>query len=366
MPALLKTLFVNIALVGAGMLVVGVPATVYIAHLQPSAQAPVATATTTVEVSTSSTPAKAAPALVVAPATVKVYFNGTGSIASIAITAGKAVTSGQTLFTITHPDIAAQLTQAKKDLSTTQAKLKSLSATSTVAVSLADQNALANAQNKVRAAVRNAYITSNDAISNKAASLFSNPKTNAKLNFTDTNSQAVINLNATMSGLEGIFPNWQKEVLASSFDSATNTAALATEAEVNLKQMPTFLSDLAGAVDTSPSLSSSAKLSDKSMLSTGQLAISNALSAVIAAETDEQEARAAITVDTAGQPAASAAAIKAQQTAVNDAQTKVKTLTTQMATSTVKAAATGTISSIAVHEGDSVTAQTLLAVIVKK
>lgn len=355
----------------AGALIVGVPVLGYTWHehmlasatTEPVAQAPVITeATSSKAVQTAKPPAPTA-----------VYFNGAGQVAGVNVSLHQSVSAGQALLTIHRTDLGSQLSSAKTALASAQAKLKSLSATATtsIAVSADDANALIEAQNSVRTAVRNAYISANDVITNKAAGLFTNPASAfGKLNFSVSDTQTANALAAKMLSIENFLPGWQKQVLASSFNTATTTAAFATQAEANLNAIVPFLTSLSNAVSGALSLSQSTISSDKSMLSAAQLTISNALSAVTSAETDEAEARSAIAADakaaTASQSASAQLAIKNEQSAVAAAQKQVSSVLAEMATSTIKTSVSGTVSALNVHAGSSVTSHTVLLSITPK
>ncbi|MGC9599094.1 MAG: biotin/lipoyl-binding protein [Minisyncoccia bacterium] len=366
MPAFFKTHITHIMLVVAGMLVGAVLVAGFVWHQHPKPEispqststagaVATSTATTTGQVTNTATAAK----------TINITVNATGKIGSVKVSTGKTVSAGEVLFTVDRTDLNSDLATAKQTLASAQAKLVSLekTASSTASTtSLSDQNALSEAQNAVRTAARNAYIAANNAVNNTASELISS----SGLDFPIPDSQLAINLASQMATIQGFLPAWENQVMASSFNTATNTLAIAAQAMSNLQIITPFLSDLFGALAQAVNLSSSAMASDKTMVSAAQLQVSNALSAVTAAETSEKNARAVIAADAKQQQSAqntsTTSAIAAEQAAVASAQSQVN-LIQASTTESVQAPVGGTVVKISVKVGSTVNPQTILAVI---
>jgi len=349
----------HIGLVIAGMVIVAVPAGAYIWHERAMQQAQLVAAAV-VPIATTTPAQVVVKTATTSPTTVttSVSFEGAGTIKSISVSSGKSVTSGDLLFTVSRTDLSTQLSDAKKTLATAQAALTKAAST-TAPVSASDQDALTQAQNSVRTAVRNAYINSNDVVINKAAQFFTNANSaSILLSFSIPNSQLAINLESSIQSLSPVFPAWEKQVYASSFNTATDTAALALTAETNLKPIPSFLNSLSTAIGEAITLSAAEKSSGESTVSNAQLTISNALSAVISAEAQEQAARAQIADD---QKTENAALLQTDQAAVTAAQANVNAIEADI-TQTVKAPVAGVVT-IKVKDGEAVSTSTVLATI---
>lgn len=203
---------------------------------------------------------------------VSLGFGNTGTIARVYSDIGKRVSTGQLLAALDMGDLLAQEKQAQANVDTQNAKLAGLKAgpqPEDIAVSQAQldkaKQDLANMYANVDTTLTSSYNYSIDAIDNELSSFFSNGDTNPQLNFSASNSQAVVDATSKRSVVGKELAAWQTELGA--INPTSNTASLdqaLQKSSAHLAVVEDFLTSIAlvanTAVTTPPGVSSVATL----------------------------------------------------------------------------------------------------------
>ena len=253
-------------------------------------------------------------------------FQSPGSISSIGVQVGSHVTAGETLATLNAASAAAALAAARASLEVQQAKLASLKAGTRPEQLVIDATAERLATQALSDAVQSAYVVADDAVHVKADQVFSNPRTqNATLSVQVPDATLVNRVQTERVAIEPILVSWGQE-LASSTASA---------AEANLVSVNVFLGNLATALAETPaggSVSATTLAGYQASVNAGRLNVSNALTALTAANLAEKSAAGTLALAQSGpttddvamqQAAVNAAAAAVQAAQVNANNTKL-------------------------------------------
>ncbi len=241
---------------------------------------------------------------VVAAQNVALGFAANGRIAATYARVGQQVGAGTVLAEIENGDLAAAVAQKKATLASL------LAGTRPEQVAVA-QAAVANAQAALINAIQSAYTSSDDAVHNKADTLFQNPRVQPQLSFSVTSATLKATAERERAALEPVFASWN--ALASGATSDTALSA-ARQTQAYLAQVATLLADTnaalnSGAPDqttTAATLASYATTlaTARTNVNAASTAVTNAVSALI-------DAQKTLTLDEAGPTAADVAAAQA-------------------------------------------------------
>lgn len=175
-------------------------------------------------------------------------FTSGGRIASVNVRVGSRVSRGAVLATIDSGDLRATIAQREAAVDTQKAKLSALlQGTRSEEVAIAesqvqsDTSNLVQAEETLRDAIRDAYVVADDAVRNKVHESFSNPSVTPRLNYTSTNSQFVIDVEAQVAQVENMLNAWQKAL--AQLPETDVTAAL-SDARRNMIQVSRLLADM--------------------------------------------------------------------------------------------------------------------------
>ena len=295
-------------------------------------------------------------------------FQTNGQVAYAGPAVGTHVDADTTLASLAGADLEAQLEQAKAGLAAQQAQLASLQAGATpqnIALSQTSvtnaQNALAQAQQNIIQAARDANVKSDVAIYNGVDQFFNNPhSTSPTLNISSNNSQLVISAQSGRVTMESLLMAWQSYMTALPTDaSSIDMTSLESETSNNLSQVGTYLDQiiaLLASASPSNSISSATLQAYQASIATARGNISAAVSALNAAETAEQAAASGLATAqaqlTVTQAPPTSNAVAAQQAAVAAAQANVDLAQAQLNKTVIVAPISGTITVNNVHIGE--------------
>lgn len=245
---------------------------------------------------------------VVAAQNADLGFSQSGRVARVFAKVGDMVTAGSLLAEIENGDLRAMVLQRQAALESQQAKLLSLQQGTrieevAVAQSAVDssETALAQANQIVIDAIKDAYTKSDDAILDKTDQAFNNPNTSPQLAFLTNASQAARNSELERLGMQSILPEWQKENNALTIDD--NVLSAASKAQKNLASVSALLADINSAL-------SQATVSQ----TVTQVTISNYISSVAIARASINGAITSLSGAVSAQKNAAAALANAQKT----------------------------------------------------
>jgi len=170
---------------------------------------------------------------------VDLAFERGGKVASVNVSVGNRVKSGQVLVTLVNDDLQAQLNQA-------EAKLEELKKGSRPEEIDIQKEKVKTAKDSLLDAIDDAYTKSDDAIRNKTDKLFSNPSTFPQINIPIKDIVLKSQIESERLFLEPVLNNWK--------DNLTDYNL----AKDNLNKIKDFLDKLATAVNA---LTESATLS---------------------------------------------------------------------------------------------------------
>lgn len=248
--------------------------------------------------------------VVVAAKDADLGFAANGRISGTYAGVGQRVYAGTILAQIENGDLAATLAQEKADLDA----LLSGTRPEEVAVAAAS---VANAEATVADAIQSAYTSADDAVHNRADSLFSNPRTNPQLSFNISNSNLKTSIESGRLDAEAALNAW---ALLVSRLAGENAAASAQEAQTYLARVITLLADANAAVNQGlpdPTTSSATLSSYATTLATARTNVNSAATTLTAAITDLESARKNLALKEAG---ATKDAVAAQEAVVSNAR----------------------------------------------
>lgn len=255
-------------------------------------------------------------------------FDQSGRVKSINYNVGDVVKKGTIMASIDNSDLLASLMQKEANLEREQAKLASLRAgTKPEQIALYEQK-FSDAGTAFVVAMKSAYLQAEDAVKNKADTLFSNgdsvnPTLNAQAQ-SDNEKRAIENDRLI---IRDKLVNWKNTLtnISTSTSSVTNAKSVTTE---TLSQIKSFF-DRLGTLTANLSVGSSGLSQTtidtyRSAINAGAQMVSAAASTEQAAEANWNSARDSLALEKSGSTSqdieAQAAAVKAAEADLNNAR----------------------------------------------
>jgi HlyD family secretion protein len=307
---------------------------------------------------------------VVAAKRVDLGFTQSGRVAHVYVDEGRTVQAGTILADIDSQDLVANIAQRQATLASQQAKLESLKqGTRPEEIALAqadvdsDTQALAQANQALIEAMRDAYATSDDAVRNRVYQFVSNPRSaNPTLNFYTSDTVIQARFYNEITTLEPELDDWQSTLLGASPDSATSLVA---RSQSDINAAVALLSDAAALINRAvPSTSVTQATLDSyaASVATGRSSLNGALTALTSAQTAQKNATSALesakrtlTLRQAGPVQAD---IDAQAAVVAAAQADVQNAQAQLSKSRIVAPFTGVVTNVDAEVGKIVSPNT--------
>jgi RND family efflux transporter MFP subunit len=307
---------------------------------------------------------------VAAPKNIDLRFQGSGRVASVFVSTGDTVRSGQVLAELDTSVLAAQRAQAASVVLAQEAQLRSLQEGTrpeqlavTASQVQSDEVSLAQAAQLSSDALNNAYSAADSAIKNTADQLFSNPQTSPTLAFLVSNASAKSAAEESRTKLGLTLALWQQSISAKL--SAGDQSGAESLASANLQQTATALENINTALSYAVTTSdvSAAKISGwMNTVAGARSSISTAIATLTAASTARKNAAATLERDKknlALQHAGSTnSALDAQEAQVQAAKANVSAIDAQIAQMRIVSPIGGVITDVRVEEGESVGAST--------
>lgn len=183
---------------------------------------------------------------VVAAQDAELGFAASGRISSVYAQVGDRVGAGALIAETENGDLVAVLTQKQAALKKAEADLSTLRAGTRPEELAVSETVVANAETSLVSAVKNAYTVIDDAVHNKADTLFTNPRTNPYLNFTVSNASLKGIVEADREAVEDVLTSW-KSVIANI--SVASVADAAATSQAYIAQVTTLLADANAALN---------------------------------------------------------------------------------------------------------------------
>jgi multidrug efflux pump subunit AcrA (membrane-fusion protein) len=239
---------------------------------------------------------------VIAAKRVDLGFTQSGRVAHVYVAAGQSVQAGALLADIDNQDLSASIAQRQATLASQQAKLESLKqGTRPEEIALAqadvesDTQALAQANQALLEAMRDAYATADDAVRNRIYQFVSNPRSQSpQLNFSTSDSALQTRFYNEIAALEPQLNSWQDSLAAASSEDATSFVA---SSQTKLSAVAALLSDAAALINRAvPSASASQATLDSyaSSVATGRSSVNSALTGLTSAQTAQKNTVSAL------------------------------------------------------------------------
>ncbi|MCK9629694.1 MAG: efflux RND transporter periplasmic adaptor subunit [Bacteroidales bacterium] len=296
-------------------------------------------------------------------------FEMGGKISNIAVSVGSKVYQGQYLASISNADLSAALEQAKANLKATEANLEILKNGATPEQIAVSQSQLEKANSDLTEAkisfintIQDSYTKSDDAIRNKADTVFDNPRaSDPKIKFQVTEPQLSININLARLTIENMLVSWNSDVInliqSSDLTIAENLAIK------NLNTVKNFLEQINLALNSAITNSSitEAQITEwKTTITTARTNIALAISGLSTASTQYKSASALVKVAenqlSLTKAAATPEEIKAKEALVDQAKASVESAKANLEKSIIRSPISGTISRIDGKTGETVQA----------
>jgi HlyD family secretion protein len=307
---------------------------------------------------------------VVAAKRVDLGFTQSGRVAHVYADEGQSVQAGALLADIDNQDLAANIAQRQATLASQQAKLESLKqGTRPEEIALAqadvesDTQALAQANQALLEAMRDAYATADDAVRNRVYQFVSNPRSqNPQLNFSTSDSALQTHFYNEIAALEPQLNAWQSSLLSASAEDATG---LVKDSQAALTGVTALLSDAAALINRAvPSASATQANIDSyaTSIATGRSSVNSAQTGLTSAQTAQKNAVAAL--DNAKKTLALKQAgpvqadIDAQAAVVAAAQADVQNAQAQLSKTRIVAPFSGIVTSVEAEAGKIVSPNT--------
>ena len=282
-------------------------------------------------------------------------FERSGRLQSIPVQVGDGITSGQTLATLDHSDLEAQLAQAQAQYQSQQAKLDQLQknaqdtnlqdpqAKATIDLQTAYTNALDS--------VRDAYSKSDDAVRVQTDGLIDTTSSiSPQVTFETSATEAKINAGSLRTTSQSTLDAWLKDLSAV---NANNHATMDTVLQSSVSRMNTFFdlyNNLQEALNNAKGLDSTTQASYKAKLTIGKAELVAALTALNKAQQNiaSQKTTNKNSVDD----------IAIQQGQVDQAYAQILYYQSQIAKAILKAPFNGTVTRLPYNIGDIVQSNT--------
>ena len=301
------------------------------------------------------------------------FING-GRVVAVNVSVGSRVGQGQTLAALDTASLAAQRDVAVANVAAAQARLDGMQAGARSTDIAAGQTAIEQAQQSLQniyanvpATLTDAYNKSYNGVRQNTDSLFSQP-TSAQptVTFQTTDSQAATNAASARATLNAQFTQWQTQVTTlSNTSSQGDVDASLTLSITQLMNVRTYTSTLLEALANAiPSNTFSA-----ASIASAQSAVStlnaNASALILSLQSVQQQvASGKLAVQSAQdalgkiQAGSTSQDLEAQQAQVAAAQAQVASVQAQISNNIVVAPFSGTVTSVNVKAGQTVSANT--------
>lgn len=303
---------------------------------------------------------------VAAPTTVDLQFQTAGTLASVGVAVGDRVAAGQVLARQDDAVLQAALAQAKATAAAQEAQLESLklgTRPEQIAVTQAqvasDQTALAQANQSVLNALRNAYTQADDAVHNKVDVFFNNPRgPNPQIAFSCSNAQQEATLESDRLAIEAPLNAWRQRL--ANLDAA-DAASAAPDAQADLALAATLLADANAALNAAqatPAVPASTLsgwvagvAAARTSIDTTAAALTNTLTAQRAAAAALDKDQKTLALEQAGSTSQAIAAAAAQVAA---AEAQVASVEAQLALGQLRAPTAGVVTAVNGSAGEAV------------
>ena len=267
---------------------------------------------------------------VTAAKSIDLGFQRGGTISSISVDVSDHVVQGQMLASLSNADLVAAREGAKANLDAAEARLADLK-------NGTRSETVAAARLTVAQAIIGGYVTSDDAVHNKAAQFITNLGTPQQvLTFPMSDQQLSIDLVSSGIALESTLNSWKGDLPTGDTSSETDLVAQSSTARGYLLAVGNFLDmtaeALSDAVSTS-NVSATTLVNFKTNIGVARSSVSGALAAL-------NTAAGALSVDEAG---ASTDSIAAAQAAVDAAQAALDGTNAALAQTVIRSPISGII-----------------------
>lgn len=285
-------------------------------------------------------------------------FAANGRIAGTYGRVGQHIEAGTVIAEIENGDLVAVLAQKQAALKEAQANLASLKAgTRSEEVAVA-ATAVVNAQAVLMDAIRTAYSVADDAVHNRADTIFTNPRTaQPKLVFPVSNASLRTTVEQDRATIEPLLAQWAALITALSNE---NVAASAKQAQTYAARITTLLVDANLAVNQGvPDQNTSAAMlaSYGAALATARTNMSSAATTLTANAAALDAAQSTLVLKQSG---STPEALAAQEAAVAAAEADIRSAAAQLAKTRIVAPFSGTITRMDAKVGEIVSPSTSL------
>lgn len=230
---------------------------------------------------------------------INLAFEKPGRIASINVSVGDKVLTGQILMRLVNADVAAQLAQAEGNVKVQQVKLDELKAGTRPEEIQVQEAKVANAEVSFENAKRglvdksqDAYTKSDDAVRNKIDQFFTNPRgANPQIVFSLENYQLKLDLEKQRLSVESFLNDWKTSLARLTVGSDLNSYF--NVAKENLSQIKTLLDDAALALNSAVATTAVTQTSIDGWKSDISTARTNLNTAIVNLSSAENELRTA-------------------------------------------------------------------------
>ncbi len=207
-------------------------------------------------------------------------FERSGRISSIFVKVGDVVSEGQTLISVDHTDLDAQLAQAEANYKSQKARLDQIVRNAQGGGSKSDID-LSNAYSNALDVIRDAYNKSDDAVRNQTDGMFDSGSLNdSRVIIETTAAQSKIDAGTLSFESKRLLAVWLSEQFQLTPD---NYSGIRTALDTNIARMNTFLDlfkNLQDVLNNATGLDATALSSYKTKLSTGKTELVTALSSL--------------------------------------------------------------------------------------
>lgn len=247
---------------------------------------------------------------VIATKDVDLGFTANGRVSGVYANVGQRVSAGTVLAQMENGDLSAALEQAKADLDS----LLSGTRPEEIAVAKASVD---SAESSLINAIQSAYTTADDAVRNRADSLFSNPRVDPKLTFNISNASLKTVVESDRLETEEALKSMASLVSKLSKENVVDSAK---QAQAYLAHVTTLLADSNTAINQGlpdTNISATTLATYATSLSTGRTNVNNAVDDLTSAVASLNSANKNLTLKQAG---ATKDSMASQQAAVASAQ----------------------------------------------
>jgi len=297
---------------------------------------------------------------------VNLAFDRSGKVSGTYAKIGDEVYVGQTLVTLDASEVSADYAKAQANVATEQARLDELkrgSRPEEIAISESEvtnaQTALANAEDKLRTSLYEAYSKSDDAVHNTIDQLFSNPRS--------SNPQISIQINDTQLKNDINNLRYQAETLLTTWDQNPKSTSRETIVDISskLNMVKMFADKVAGAVNalsSNSSISATTVDSYKAGVSSARTNLISAQNAISTAEEKLNTSKSVLLIAqknlTLKKVGTSAEEIRAQEARVLQYDAQVQAVGAQLGKMTLRSPLAGIVTKQDAKRGEIVSVGT--------